>query len=89
MFIKLTENQRREVQRYLMPENAYQPREGREIEPDEFWDLDWYLIDQDYENQPTTIEPDYPWSVQVKYQGQWYEIDAVAANWVKIILEVR
>lgn len=89
MFIKLTKNQRTQATRFLMPENAYQPKGGGDIEPEQFWLLDWYIIDHEYPNQPITCNKDYPYSVQVMYCHEWYEIDVIGERCFKSIMEVR
>lgn len=89
MFIKLTKNQRTQATRLLMPENAYQPKEGKQIEPEQFWLSDWYIIDHEYPNQPTTCDNNYCYSVQTLYCHEWYEIDVINEQYFKNIMEVK
>lgn len=89
MFIKLTKNQRLQATRLLVPECASQLQTGTEIEPDQFWLSDWYIIDHEYPNQPVTCGQQYPYSIQVMYNHEWYEIDVISNRCFKNIMEVR
>lgn len=89
MFIKLTKNQQTQATRFLMPECASQPHTGKEIEPEQFWLSDWYIIDHEYSDQPVTCDQEYPYSVQVQYCHEWYEIDVISKKCFENIMEVR
>lgn len=87
MLIKLTEQQKTELQKYLMPENAYNLKTGAELETDEFWDLEWYFIVPSEDSWiKTTCDTEYPVSVQVYHLVQWWEIDVVSEKLARKIL---
>lgn len=87
MLIKLTEQQKHEVQRGLVPESAYNLKTGEELEADEFWNFEWYFVIPSEDGLiKTTCETEYPVSVQFYHLVQWWEIDVVTADFAKKIL---
>lgn len=87
--IQLTEKQQKFIDKILCPTEANMVNDICSIDFIDFGKLPWYIIGPTVDNIPTTCDNSYPYSLQVLYRNEWYEIDVITEKLLQKILKEK